>query len=232
MNYLRKNSNEFQSGYTGCYLKPATCPHCGTGTDAVSTAREIFAYSGSSNLLLSAAKCTSCHRTFFFANLRESGNSDAEVVCIYPDKKTEYDNETLKKVSPRFICMYNQAMRSEKNGDTELAAIGYCTALRTLIKDYAVNELGNPAEEVASKSLYQVIGDYLLQRDLINTPDLIRILGDDYVHYNDRYPARDFVILKGYMEIFLKQIEMQLLIRSADVLTFKSDIDRSASMEG
>ena len=232
MNYLRKNSNEFQSGYTGCYLKPATCPHCGTGTDAVSTAREIFAYSGSSNLLLSAAKCTSCHRTFFFANLRESGNSDAEVVCMYPDKNIVYENDTLKKVSPRFIRMYNQALYAEKNGDTELAAIGYCTALTTLIKDYAIGVLGKPAEEVASRNLYQVIGDYLLQKELINTPDLIRILGDDYVHYNDRYPTRDLVILKGYMEIFLKQIEMQLLIRSAADVTLKSDIDRVEMKEG
>ena len=101
MNFLRKNANEFQSGYTGYYLKPATCPHCGVGTDAVATAREIFAYSGSSNLLLSAAKCTGCHKTFFYANLRESGNSDAEMVCIYPDRKLDYKNETLEKV--RFL---------------------------------------------------------------------------------------------------------------------------------
>ena len=187
MNFLRKNANEFQSGYTGYYLKPATCPHCGVGTDAVATAREIFAYSGSSNLLLSAAKCTGCHKTFFYANLRESGNSDAEMVCIYPDRKLDYK--------------------------------GFCAALETLIKDYAIDELGKPAEEVAVKNLYQVIAEYLLQKDLINTPDLIRILGDDYVHYEDRYPVHDLVILKGYMEIFLKQIEMQYMISHPEPVT-------------
>ena len=219
MNFLRKNANEFQSGYTGYYLKPATCPHCGVGTDAVATAREIFAYSGSSNLLLSAAKCTGCHKTFFYANLRESGNSDAEMVCIYPDRKLDYKNETLEKISPRFIRMYNQALNSEKIGDIELAAIGFCAALETLIKDYAIDELGKPAEEVAVKNLYQVIAEYLLQKDLINTPDLIRILGDDYVHYEDRYPVHDLVILKGYMEIFLKQIEMQYMISHPEPVT-------------
>jgi predicted amidophosphoribosyltransferase len=29
MDFIRKNASEFQSGYTGYYLKPATCPHCG-----------------------------------------------------------------------------------------------------------------------------------------------------------------------------------------------------------
>ena len=35
MNFLRKNANEFQSGYTGYYLKPATCPHCGEKIDPI-----------------------------------------------------------------------------------------------------------------------------------------------------------------------------------------------------
>ena len=119
MNFIRKNASEFQQGYTGFYLKPAVCPHCGTGTDAVSTAREVFAFSANANLLLSSVKCTSCSKTFFFANLRESGNTDAEVVCIYPSLAKEYTNDTLEKISPRFIAMYNQSLRSEKAGDTE-----------------------------------------------------------------------------------------------------------------
>ena len=181
MNFIRKNASEFQQGYTGFYLKPAVCPHCGTGT--------------------------------VFANLRESGNTDAEVVCIYPSLAKEYTNDTLEKISPRFIAMYNQSLRSEKAGDTELAALGYCSALETLVKDYALSELGKPAEEVVTKQLFDAISDYLLQKDLINTPDLRRILGDNYTHYEEKYPEQDLLILKGYMEIFLKQIEMQYLIK-------------------
>ena len=79
MDFIRKNASEFQSGYTGYYLKPATCPHCGVGTDAVVTAREVFPFTGNANLLFASAKCTGCHRTFFFSCVRESGNSDAEV---------------------------------------------------------------------------------------------------------------------------------------------------------
>ena len=51
MDFIRKNASEFQSGYTGYYLKPATRPHCGVGTDAVVTAREVFPFTGNANLL-------------------------------------------------------------------------------------------------------------------------------------------------------------------------------------
>ena len=92
MDFIRKNASEFQSGYTGYYLKPATCPHCGVGTDAVVTAREVFPFTGNANLLFASAKCTGCHRTFFFSCVRESGNSDAEVVSIYPNTADPFRN--------------------------------------------------------------------------------------------------------------------------------------------
>ena len=109
--------------------------------------------------------------------------------------------------------LYNQGIAAEKEGHIELAALGYCKALEILVKDYAISELGKPAEEVVKKNLFDSVADYLQQRELINTPDLIRILGDEYTHYEKDYPEQDLVILKGYMEIFLKQIEMQYMIR-------------------
>ena len=213
MDFIRKNASEFQSGYTGYYLKPATCPHCGVGTDAVVTAREVFPFTGNANLLFASAKCTGCHRTFFFSCVRESGNADAEVVSIYPNTADPFRNETLEKISPRFMNLYNQGIAAEKEGHIELAALGYCKALEILVKDYAISELDKPAEEVVEKNLFDSVADYLQQRELINTPDLIRILGDEYTHYEKDYPEQDLVILKGYMEIFLKQIEMQFMIR-------------------
>ena len=133
-------------------------------------------------------------------------------LCSYENRILQKLDETSEQIITALDTLQADTLKAEKIGDIELAAIGLCAALETLIKDYAIDELGKPAEEVAVKNLYQVIAEYLLQKDLINTPDLIRILGDDYVHYEDRYPVHDLVILKGYMEIFLKQIEMQYMI--------------------
>ena len=125
---------------------------------------------------------------------------------------TPYTNEILSSISERFINMYNQALQAEFVDNIELAAIGYRSALEILVKDYAINELGKDSDEVSKKSLCNAIGEYLNQQDLVATADVIRILGNDYTHYKRKFPEHDFDLLKGYMNIFLKQIEVQYMI--------------------
>ena len=120
-------------------------------------------------------------------------------------------------VATCFIDMYNQALQSEFNKNLELAAIGYRSALEILVKDYAIKELGQNPKEVISKKLCPAIGAYLNQEDLVKTADVVRILGNDYTHYERKYPQHDFELLKGYMEIFLKQIEVQYMIKHPPV---------------
>lgn len=138
--------------------------------------------------------------------------------CLYPDKPfTPYVNDTLSKISERFIEMYNQALFSEHGGNLDLAAIGYRASLEILVKDYAINELKEPPQDVEKKSLFSAIGDYLHQSELISTADVIRILGNDHTHYKRKYPQHDFSLLKFYMEIFLKQIEAAYMINHPPV---------------
>lgn len=93
--------------------------------------------------------------------------------------------------------MYNQALQAEYNQNFELAAIGFRSSLEILVKDYAIQELGEPAETVAKQSLCNAIATYLQQADLVNTADVVRILGNDYTHYKRKYPEHDFVLLKN-----------------------------------
>ena len=46
---------------------------------------------------------------------------------------------------------------------------------------------------------------------------VVRILGNDYTHYERKYPQHDFELLKGYMEIFLKQIEVRYMVNHPPV---------------
>lgn len=85
------------------------------------------------------------------------------------------------------------------------------------MKDYAINELGISESEVSKKSLFDAIGNYLGQTDLLKTADVIRILGNDHTHYKQQYPQHDFKLLKGYMDIFLKQVEVQYMIKHPPV---------------
>ena len=218
MDYFLKNANSFNSSYSGMfYEKPSICPHCGYGTDAPYEHKHVLSFNG--NLLLCGeVKCTSCGKNFYFICESNKDRTRAPLAYVYPSlSATEYSNEYLANISERFIDIYNQAIRAEFTGDIELAAIGYRASLEILVKDYAIKELGEPKNIVAEKSLYTAIKDYLKQEDLINTADVIRILGNDYAHYERKYPQHDFELLKAYMEIFLKQIEVSYMVKHPPV---------------
>lgn len=216
MEYLLKSGKQFSESYKFNYEKPSVCPHCGIGTDAPIKSKNIFVVNGRA-FISAICQCTSCQKDFFFSCI-SNGKDFAKNVCLYPPVSfTPYKNEIHAKISERFIDMYNQALQSEFVGNIELAAIGYRSALEILIKDFAITELGKPKNEVSGKKLFKAIEDYLGQTELINTADVIRILGNDYTHYDRKYPQHDFDLLKGYMDIFLKQIEYQYMIKHPPV---------------
>lgn len=215
MNYLLKKASAF-GNFSHTYRKPSVCPHCGFGTDAPFAKKDTYSYNGH-YLLVATCTCTSCGKQFLFVCEYDSGKENYDPI-VYPNIAfTPYSNEILEKISSRFIDMYNQALQSEFHKNLELAAIGYRSALEILVKDYAIKELGQNPEEVSSKKLCPAIGTYLNQEDLVKTADVIRILGNDYTHYKRKYPQHDFELLKGYMEIFLKQIEIQYMINHPPV---------------
>lgn len=214
-NYLLKKASAF-GNFSGNYKKPSVCPHCGFGTDAPLHQKGTFSFNGH-YLFIATCTCTACGKNFFFSCEYNFGKTDYDPI-IYPSIAfTPYSNDIFEKISPRFTDMYNQALQSEFHKNIELAAVGYRSALEILIKDYAVNELGLNPEEVSSKKLCSAIGTYLNQEDLVKTADVVRILGNDYTHYERKYPQHDFELLKGYMEIFLKQIEVQYMINHPPV---------------
>ncbi len=223
MNYLEKPNGDFNSthskslNFSGCYKKPAVCPYCKTSVDAPLIDRSVTKV-GIIYMLSASCKCTACGKEFFFTCFRNKETSDiAENICIWPNVENTYKNEKLEEISERFIHLYNQALRAEANGDFELAGIGFRTALEHLVKDYAIKELKIDADEVSKKSLAYAIGEYLHQTELVNTADVVRIFGNDYTHYEEKHPEKDFKTLKAYMEIFLKLIETEYMIKHPPV---------------
>lgn len=213
--YLVKPANTIASNFSGKYNKPATCPFCGYGTDAPVVKKETYSFNGH-YIIAATCQCTSCGKFFFFASEYHK-DSLYQPITIPSISFIPYENENLAAISERFIDMYNQALQSEFVGNIELASIGYRSALEFLVKDFAINELGKPREEVIKKKLHNAIGEYLNQNDLVSTADVVRILGNDYTHYERKYPQHDFDLLKGYMDIFLKQIEVQYMIKHPPV---------------
>lgn len=192
--------------------KPMCCPYCNAFEDGTNIDRKLLTLGNGKYHGVVLYRCTYCRQSYTVIydidTLKKKGNFGT----FFPIASVTYENKLLANLSQKFIDMYNQALRAELKGDIELAAIGFRQALECLVKDYAINELEKPSEEVSRKKLFAAISEYLGEQDLIKTADVVRILGNDYAHYERKYPEHDFQLLKNYMEIFIRLVETKVMI--------------------
>ncbi|MBR5529291.1 MAG: DUF4145 domain-containing protein [Oscillospiraceae bacterium] len=192
--------------------KPQMCPHCGIYEDGIRKNSALFDVGGERRYGFVMYECTSCKKKYVVVYHLDLAHKKAEFIGFHPSRIANYSNDLLTNVSTRFVDSYNQALRAEIAGDIELAAIGYRKTLEILIKDYAINELNEDREKVVSCNLINAISDYLGEQSLVKTADVVRILGNDYTHYERKYPEHDFALLKTYLDIFIKMVETKYMI--------------------
>lgn len=202
---------------TGSHLwfqmdKPTICPLCEAYVDSTQLASALFQRAELPHYGVVHYRCQHCQKSYLVAYEIDTDNRTTRVAAFLPTLSAAYTNEIIENFSEGFIRYYNQALRAEQAGDSELAAAGYRIALENLVKDYAINELQKPRDEVVRKKLFDAIGDYLGERDLIATADVVRILGNDCAHYERRYPQHDLTLLKKYLGIFVRLVETKYLI--------------------
>ena len=188
--------------FDGMYEKPMTCPYCGIHMDAVQNAAQGFKIAENKSVLIISNQCTRCKKNFLAAYICE--NDGLTLNTIIPIVESDAVHKGLTQMSPDFEKIHQQAYRAEMRGDYEVAAAGYRTALEFLIKDYAINELGNPEESVSAKTLSEAIREYANDVDVAAAFNVGRILGNDYVHYTRKNPECGFEMLKHYYQIALQ----------------------------
>lgn len=210
----KRTSDTFNnSSWTFSLQKPMLCPHCNAYEDGVAISKYYWNYVDDCYVGVVVYRCTHCNKPYLVTYKIDPKAQRTTFEQFFPAYHAEeYKNERLEKTSPRFIDAYNQALRAEAINDFELAAIGYRHAVECLVKDYAIIELNKDREEVVRKKLIDAIGEYLGEKDLVATADVIRILGNDYAHYERKYPEHDFDLLKNYMRIFISLVETKLMI--------------------
>lgn len=190
--------------------KPINCPHCGAYVEASILNITGYNYFGSHFAYLVTFIGNCCRKHFF--GLYDSENKIATLLQLHPQEKQKEFPECINLISPRFVETYNQAYFAEQNSFLELAGAGYRNSLEILIKDFAINELQKPKEEVCKKKLYDAIGEYTPNIRIANSADVVRVLGNDYTHYERKYEAIEFEILKRYLHIFVQSIENEYLL--------------------
>ena len=113
--------------------------------------------------------------------------------------------------------MYHEASKAEFDGNLDLAGCGYRNAMEILIKDYAINCLGEEKNKVVKKHLDEAIEEFLPNYKYKNVADVVRILGNDTTHYEKKYEEIDFSVLKQYLDIFIEVIDVEIKMKNPPV---------------
>lgn len=213
-NFIRKNLKDYVQAIGAkdiIFNKPQLCPHCGINTDAPMEKYNMVSYSEADNtqLIVFIWRCTVCEKVF--VSLHTLNKDVVEYVGTYPQKLSLFNDAQLEEVSPRFIEVYNQALRAELTSDYNLAAIGFRTALEILTKDFAIAYSGDTKEQIVKLTLCDTIKKYFGESAVFSSANAIRILGNDHTHYERKYPEYDFSWLKECMAIVIALVRAELL---------------------
>lgn len=195
------------SYFEGKYEKPMCCPYCGVHTDATQVSAGYFSLSNERRALVVSNKCTRCKSCFLAVYIREGDCLTLNAIIPIADNDIVHDG--LKTVSPDFERIHQQAYRAEMRGDFDIAAIGYRAALEILVKDFAIKVLKQDETEVASKKLSRAIEEYSGSVELLETSDVVRMLGNDFAHYRREHEDLGFETLKHYYNLTIKAFEMR-----------------------
>lgn len=190
---------------------PIICPNCNYSLQPIIKDHRLLLY-GSEKLLI-ISFIGNCCSVPFYATYKQIKDRTFQLLDVFPHLKPTILPEKIRELSPRFSELYSQSYTAEQNNHTELAGSGYRNAIEVLIKDFAIKKLNAPEEEVCKMDLYTAIGTYLKEVNIdTSAADVIRVLGNDYTHYQRKYDGIDFVVVKRYLEIFIQQIETKLLL--------------------
>lgn len=212
-----KYHNGTYAATTNIFIEiPYLCPICGVSNNPVTSHLNISPYEKSS-IIFYRHQCSGCSKLFFTTQMVE--DRKGTLINQYPESKKRTFDDLIIQMSPRFVELYNQSESSENKNHIDLAGMGYRASLEVLIKDYALHFQLDSKESIAKLNLNNAIGKYFNGDESIIPADVVRKLGNDYAHWEKEHNDLPLSVLKTYLEIFIKQIEVKLMLKYPPVST-------------
>lgn len=123
-------------------------------------------------------------------------------------KKKRFD-DIIRKISPTFIAIYNQAYQAEQMKLSHICGMGYRKALEFLIKDYLISNTSYEEETIKKVQLGNCITNYVQDYRIKETAKRAVWLGNDETHYVREWENKDINDLKGLIELTIYWIEAE-----------------------
>lgn len=189
---------------------PDVCPSC-HGKQAPVMVSSHHYKRGEEHVAVCTFICYRCQMPFLSMYSYES----AEPLFVAPSRHAPRAFATnIESLSPRFVSVYNQAQQAESDGLDEICGMGYRKALEILVKDYALYLNPTAAESIASEPLSSTIRR-LEDPDIRILAERSAWLGNDNVHYHEKFPEYGVSDLKTLIDATALRISLNLTIRDA-----------------
>lgn len=214
----REYNNQTDAWLSGLkYSIPTTCPHCNFANKPTRNSQNLFDYDGG-YLQVFSWKCTQCQKNYVTGHTRTGSiDKNSNFLFIFPEPQPKEFSSFINDLSPRFVEIYREANESEQHGNLTIAGMGYRLALEILIKDYAIIENQVPENEASNKTLFNAIKEYLPNAEQIIAADVVRLKGNDYVHYKEKLGDVEFADMKFYLDTLIDLINVQLRLKHPPV---------------
>lgn len=160
------------------------------------------------------------HETYEFVGLAPKNPAEAEF------------SESVSKVSPTFVKVYDQAVAAEANGLDEITGIGLRKSIEFLIKDFLIHENPSNADAIKKKSLGDCIKQDIGDANVKACAARATWLGNDETHYVRKWVDKDISDLKTLIRLTVNWVDNVLLTEEylKDMDPSKKPLAASADM--
>lgn len=163
------------------------------------------------NSLFAVCPNSDCDKHFVLSSRYSDCNFDEIQSNSTPGKRGF--SSTIRRISPEFEKIYNQAYHAEQICLDQICGVGYRKALEFLIKDYLISEV---AEDDATKELIKktfldkCIQDYVPNEQVKIVARRAVWLGNDETHYTRKWENKDVSHLKSLIDLTVRWIESDI----------------------
>src|SRR5260370_22941174 len=197
---------------------PDHCPLCHYGIEAKlqNKAHVIEGYRGRLEVVLRCPR-EGC-QSFFVARYKMStypGTSYFVFVGAAPCEPLDAEfSESMRKISPNFCEIANQAQKAEYQEWKLVAGPGYRKALEFLVRDYLCR--ARPADDgkIKNMQLGGCIASFVDNDKVREMAKRAAWLGNDETHYTRKWEDKDLEDLKKLIQLTVHWIEMEEMTTS------------------
>lgn len=207
---------------------PSNCPMCNSVTQIEPLTNWLIQKDNENTELFSFYFCSKCEK-FFIGHYEVLSYETTNLISFSPKESYNTKNfpKLIKKLSPDFCEIYNQAYIAQQQGLTKISGIGYRKALEFLVKDYVIFLNPNESVNIKSLNLSPCISKYIESSQIKNLATAATWIGNDETHYikkNLDYNIEDMLV---FIDVMVSFINTELVISDAQKLTEPKNNNKS-----